>query len=250
MLDKETYLTSSQCLVNGFCDTITVTSRKNSKRMQQAANIHDKWSEALLINNSVIPKKFLTTQKTDSMAVDNSQRDAFGKTDVTITNRLALEADASPAMVANAIQALQHKLRISESNLNTITNAKDDLEITKSDLQRKYDTLKRELDQLKNDMEEEDCRNREAAAWHMVNEFVSLGKIINKAEEIQAWVDDAKLSKESFDKVKNRLTNLPVNKEARKLPVTIDQSLVMGAGGPKNADQRMLGIARKHGQRK
>lgn len=237
MLDKETYLTASECLALGFCDTITATSRQNIKRMKSAASIQDKYKLALEISNIALP-----TKKQIMAEVSNIL-------DINITNKLGIDKDASVAMVVKEISQLQNALTIEQGNRNTAEEALRVSNKEKTDLQMKYDNLSKEMDKLKNDMEEEDCKNREAAAKDMVNSFVDLGKIINKPEEIQSWVDDAKVSKEAFDKVKNRLTNLPVNKEAKKMDV-VNTLIDTGKGGPKNSDQRMLEIARKHGQRK
>jgi len=233
MLEKETYMTASECLMEGFCDTITVTSRQHVKSMKNAATITDKYHTAAQIVNQFLPDK-----NTEIMDVN--------KMDISITNKLGLDADATPATVARAIADIKNKLA---SETDRANGAEDALKIsnkTKSEIQRRYDEVLRENDELKCRAEEEATATRLKAAKDLVNSFVAMGKIENKAEFIQPWVNLAKGSAEELETVKNMLTALPVNKEAKKIDVV---NTLNGNGGSKNLSMKMHELARKHSQK-
>lgn len=233
MLDRETYMNADECLANGFCDKITTTNSLNIKRMSTAATIKDKYKLALEISN-------IAPIKTPVMAEN--------KIDISITNKLELDQDASTAMVNKAIDSLKNKLTVAEDKVTTADEALKVSNKAKTDLQKKYDDLCKEVADMKKKIEDEETENRLKDATDMVNAFAQAGKIENKPEIIKDWIEDAKVSKEAFDKVKNRINALPVNKEAKKLQLV---TTIPGAsgGGPKNAAQRMLEIARKAGQK-
>ena len=237
MLDKETYLTASECLASGFCDSITATSKQNVKRMTGAKTIQDKYKLALEISNIALPQK-----KEKVMA------DVVNTLDINITNKLGIDKDASVAMAVKGITELQNSLVIEQGKVTSAEAALKIANKAKDDLQKKYDDLCKDLADVKAQMEAEETEDRLKQATDMVNGFATAGKIENKPEIIKDWIDDAKVSKEAFDKVKNRINALPVNKAAKKIEV---QGVVPGteSGGPKNAAQRMLEIARKHGQK-
>ena len=240
MLDKETYKTASECLRDGFCDTITATSRQNVKKMSGAKSIQDKYKLALEISNIALPTKKINNM--EKFPVIINKLNTFRKPED------ALHEASSETMIVEAIDGLYNRAAIAESGL---TSTKDALRIAnkaKDDLQTQYDDLKKKMDKIKADMEEAEEADNLKKAKDMVNGFAQMGKIVNTPEEINNWVTDAAASKEAFEKVKNRLTNLPVNKEAKKLVIT-GAVPGTGTGGPKNAAQRMHEIAQRVGQK-
>lgn len=235
MLDKETYLNATECKDLGFCDSITPTSKVNVKRMQQKSSVLDKWKEAEIIVNSLNIKP---TVKKPIMEFNN-------KIDASITNKLNLDADASPAMVSKAISDLQNKLTVETAKTADAESALQVANKEKSDLQKKYDNLSKEMDKIKQEMAEQEAADRCKNATDMVNSFVEMGKIANQKDIIEGWIADASESREAFEKIKNRLETLPVNKEAKKIEVVN----VISTGAPKNIDQIMLDIAKKNNQK-
>lgn len=236
MLDKETYLTATECLADGFCDTITATSKMNIKRMKGATTVQDKHKLALEISNIALPIKIKPT----------TMADITNTLDINITNKLGIDKDASVAMAVKGITELQNALVIEKGAVAATEAALKVVNKEKSDLQKRFDDLSEEMNTVKSKMEAEETENRLTTATDMVNSFATLGKIENKAEIINDWIEDAKVSKEAFDRVKNRLNALPVNKEAKKMEVV---NTLTGTGGPKNMAQIMHSVAQKNKQK-
>lgn len=231
MLDKETYMTASECLASGFCDTITATSRQNIKRMKSADSIQDKYKLALQISNIALPQK---KQIMDTVV---------NTLDINITNKLGIDKDASVAMAVKGITELQNSLVIEQGKVNVAEEALKVSNKAKDDLQKKYDDACKDLADIKAAMEEEDKTNRLKEAKDMVNGFAVAGKIKNEVATIDKWVGRASGSKEDFEEIKNLLADLPVNKEANKIEVV---NTLSGTGGAKNMAQLMNKIAEKH----
>lgn len=240
MLDKETYLTASECLAKGFCDTITATSTQNKKRMSAAATIQDKYKLALEISNIVLPNKHETV-KTIVMDINN-------KLDVNITNALQLVPEASPAMVVKSISEIQNALIIEQGKVTEANKALTIANKAKEDLQAKYDDLCKDMQEVKDLMEKEAAETLNKEANEMVNGFAAAGKIKNDAETIAKWVNRAKVSAPEMQEIKNMLNDLPVNKDAKKIEEVVN--IIGGNGAPKNTATLMHNIAMKHKQTK
>lgn len=241
MLDKETYMDAEECKAANFCDEIQKTSSLNIKRVSQAATVKDKWHEAQLILNTFLPTKQKPTIMSDT------------KISASITNKLSLHEAASDVMVVEAIEAVQNKLTVSETNLTVATNKIAAKEKEMEELRTKCDNLQKECDQYKSLMEEAEYENRLAEAKNMVAGFATQGKITNEAAVIDQWVSmaivgsNAEAQKASFDMVKNALTGLPVNKVAEKITVISGTTTAPVAN---SMALTMARIAKEKGQRK
>lgn len=242
MLDKETYMTASECLASGFCDTITATSKQNVKKMKGVASIQDKYKLALQISNIALPTKKTNIMADVKFPIIINKLNSFRKPED------ALHEASSEVMISEAIDAIFNRAAVAESGLTSTKEALKIANKAKDDLQTQYDDLDKKMKKIKADMEEAEEADNKNKATEMVNSFVAMGKILNKPEEINSWIEDASASKEAFEKVKNRLTNLPVNKEAKKLVIDVNPALT-GTGGPKNAAKIMHEIAKKNGQK-
>lgn len=238
MLDRETYMNADECLENGFCDKITATNSQNIKRLTGAKTISDKYKAALEIVNKFLP------HKTEPKMADVKFTAIVNKLNTNRKDDEKLHVESSEAMVLEAIDGIQNRLTVAESQLATEKNKYNVLNKSKEDLQAEYDNLKKEMDKIKAEMEEAECTDRLNKATEMVNGFAEAGKIENKKEVIDFWVGLAK-EKGKHDEIKNQLTALPVNKEAKKIEVTN----ILTTGGAKNMDQRMLEIAQNKKQK-
>lgn len=239
MLDRETYMNADECLAHGFCDKITTTSTQNIRRVSTARTITDKYKAALEIVNKFLP------HKTEPKMADVKNFTAIvNKLNTNRKDDEKLHTESSEAMVLEAIDGIQNRLTVAETQLTSEKNKYNVLNKSKEDLQTEYDNLKKSMDKIKAEMEEAECTDRLNKATDMVNSFAELGKIENKKEVIDFWVGLAK-EKDKLDEIKNQLEKLPVNKGAKKIEVT---NILTGAGA-RNMDQRMLDIAQKNKQK-
>lgn len=223
MLDNETYMDAEECKAANFCDEIQKTSSLNIKRVSQAASITDKLNEITLIANTLLPTIPKTT-KTIIMA------DTL--IDLNITNALKIDKAASPIMAVEAIEAIQNKLIVSEGSLQVATNKITLTEQERDAMKAKCLMLENEVAGYKSMMEEAEAENRMTEAKNMVTGFATLGKIKNDEATIATYAGYATIGTNaaerlaSFEQVKNLLTQLPVNKEAKKIEVITNTATV------------------------
>jgi ATP-dependent protease ClpP protease subunit len=237
MMDKTTWMNPSECLEHGFCNEIEVTSQGNKKWAAQPKAEYKACNQ--IINN------FLKTQN----SMDTPTGKVIGLS--LIANYLGLNTEATENSILTEVQN-----RINTEILNRnkaegeTAQAKKDLEKCKAEMEEAknqftekcaaYDALV-----AKNAADAADVANKiklaqDAAAAveikNVVEGFAKLGKIKN--EEVDGWVDDAKLL--GIEKVKARLEALPLNKVANKLNV-----IEGGAATGYNAATIMATIAAK-----
>lgn len=242
MMDATTYFNAEEAQEFGIVDKIVLSDSTNKKRVTSANTITDKHRAALQIVNKIVDNK-----KSQTMADDKKFPLIVNKLNAFRPAEDKLHEAASEAMLVEAIDGIYNRAAIAEETLKNKNVEFEKLTKSKDTLQEQYNSLKVEMDKITKKQEEDEAKNNLDAATAMVNKYAELGKIENKDEEKNAWIDMAKESKEAFNRVDARLKALPVNKEAKKIEVV---NTITGNGGPKNIDQRMLEIAKKNGQRK
>jgi ATP-dependent protease ClpP protease subunit len=222
MLDKETYMDAQECLNANFCDRVQATNSINVKRVSQAASITDKWKEATTIVNSLLPTDFNKQIIKPSTMADT-------KISASITNKLGLHEAASDVMVVEAVEAIQNKLTVSETNLKVAENKAKKSDEEMAAMRTKCENLQAELDSYKSMMEEAEEENRMMEATNMVKGFAELGKINNDEATIKFYVNTATAGKNkdekavSFKATETLLTNMVVNKKAETIKVVNTQ---------------------------
>jgi ATP-dependent protease ClpP protease subunit len=243
MLDKETYMDAQECLNANFCDKIQATNSINVKRVSQAASITDKWKEATTIVNSLLPTDFNKQIIKPSTMADT-------KISASITNKLGLHEAASDVMVVEAVEAIQNKLTVSETNLKVAENKAKKSDEEMAAMRTKCENLQAEVNGYKSMMEQAEEENRMIEATNMVKGFAELGKINNDEATIKFYVNTATAGKSkdekatSFEATKNLLTNMVVNKKAETIKVVNTQT-----GTPMNSIAlTMARIAKAKGQ--
>ena len=204
MMDKTTWITASEALMSGFCDSIEVSADFNKKR-SATTDAKAMWKESAQVLNSIFKPKNKTMNK--------------------VANKLGLISDASEESIVSAIDSIVNKKNDMEDKMKKM---EDDY----AEAKQECDKLKAQLDEMKQKAEdeakkaEEEAKNaKKAEAKNMVEGFAKAGKIKNEA--IEKWVA---MAADNFEMVKNLLEELPVNKVANKIEVnTGDQGAASDA---------------------
>jgi ATP-dependent Clp endopeptidase proteolytic subunit ClpP len=204
MMDKTTWITASEALMSGFCDSIEVSADFNKKR-SATTDAKAMWKESAQVLNSIFKPKNKTMNK--------------------VVNKLGLISDASEESIVSAIDSIVNKKNDMEDKMKKM---EDDY----AEAKQECDKLKAQLDEMKQKAEdeakkaEEEAKNaKKAEAKNMVEGFAKAGKIKNEA--IEKWVA---MAADNFEMVKNLLEELPVNKVANKIEVnTGDQGAASDA---------------------
>ena len=204
MMDKTTWITASEALMSGFCDSIEVSADFNKKR-SATTDAKAMWKESAQVLNSIFKPKNKTMNK--------------------VANKLGLISDASEESIVSAIDSIVNKKNDMEDKMKKM---EDDY----AEAKQECDKLKAQLDEMKQKAEdeakkaEEEAKNaKKAEAKNMVEGFAKAGKIKNEA--VEKWVA---MAADNFEMVKNLLEELPVNKVANKIEVnTGDQGAASDA---------------------
>ena len=203
MMDRTTWISASEALVNGFCDEVEYSKEINVKH----GNAKAMWDAGALIANSIIKPK--------------------NKTMNQIANKLGLNAEANEESIVSEITAIVNKSSKMEEKL---AKMQDEYKAACD----KCNALEEEMAKMKEDMKAADENKAKAElevaeekAKNMVSNFVAAGKIKN--ESADKWIAKAKID---FDGVKNLLDELPANGKAAVIntnPVQNEAELTMVA---------------------
>lgn len=211
LMEKTTWLGSSECLEKGFATDIQVTSEANNKRMPQQ-NAKAMWKVAADIVNSA-----LNTSNNKNMT--------------KVTNALKLNDAANEDAIVAAIDGLKNEL---ETVKNTAKTEKEDLQ---KDLQAAQDKVKEiedklkdsetELEAAKSKAEAEEKKATELKADELVNSAARIGKITNTADAKAVWKEKAV---NDFEGTKKLIDSLPLNKVSNKVEATDVTAAIKSAG--------------------
>lgn len=204
LMDKTTWITASEALMNGFTDEIEASKDNNIKH----GNAKAMWESGKVMANSIFkPNNNITMNK--------------------VANKLGLNAEANEDVILDSITSILNK----NEDMGT-KMAKLEDEFKKA--QEKCDMLEDEMDELKKVAEDAKAKKAEAEeeakkseAKNMVENFVKIGKIKNESAE--KWVAKAITD---FEGVKNLLEELPTNGKAAVIntnPVSNEAGLTLVA---------------------
>jgi ATP-dependent protease ClpP protease subunit len=208
MMNRTTYISAEEALALGLCDTIEKSIDLNKKRLSGAlTSVSDYWKEANKIVN-----KLLTSNSTKMLKV---------------TNKLGLTAEANEDSILAAVDAVMNRATKAESDLSALQNSsKESLDKLANELknaqdkakklQEDYDKMKNDLDAANKEKIEVENKAKQEKAKGLIDAAVKAGKIKNEAKIIAEWTEDAVAD---FDKIKNRLDSVSVNKTAAKFEV-------------------------------
>jgi ATP-dependent protease ClpP protease subunit len=200
MMDRTSFIGSSEAKAMGLCDEIEETVSLNTKNFPKAVNDSKAyWNEA----NKVLNKSFINTNNM-----------------VKVNNKLGLSDDASQESVLKAIETMENKYsalevvnKASKDEMDKMKNDMDDAENKFKEMKDAYDKVCNEMEELNKEKVVAENAVKEEKAKNMVEGFVKDGVIKNDAGVIAEWVADATVD---FDKIQNRLSSIPVNKVAAK----------------------------------
>jgi len=204
MMNRTTFISADEALQLGLCDSIENSIDLNKKRLSSVNSLSDYWKEANKIVNKIITPNLKKMLK--------------------VTNKLGLNAEANEDSIVTAVDAVMNRATTAESELAALKNSstealnklKNELDEAKNKaekLQADYDKLKSDLDTANAEKIEVENRIKKEKAEGLINAAVKAGKIKNEAKVIADWTEDAVAD---FEKIKNRLDSMPVNKTAAK----------------------------------
>ena len=201
MMDRTSFIGSQEAKEMGLCDEIEQTVTVNTKNFPKLiSGSKAYWSEANKVLNKSFEKNIIIM--------------------TTVYNKLGLTQDAKEDSVLKAIEAIENKLtaaevvnKASKDEMDKMKNDMDEAEDKFTKMKDAYDKVCNEMDEMNKEKCEAEDAMKEEKAKNMVDEFVKGGAIKNDAAIVAEWVADAKLD---FDKIKNRLSSIPVNKAAAK----------------------------------
>lgn len=235
IMDKTSWYSASESLMEGLCDEVTNSDAKNKKRVVAANDIVDNWRAAAEIMNSAITE-LKTVNKTSNMS-----------NLVTIANELGLIPEASQEVIAKAIQVIKNKADLADSNaamkdaeLLKVTNTlaavrKESVEAISAkdmEIQQVKDAAAAEILKIQNEVkadrdllarmkteQEEATKTAQLEAIkNMVAGYAKSGRIENKVEECAKW--EAMAVAQGIETVKDLLEALPLNKKSNPIVIT------------------------------
>lgn len=200
MMDRTTFINSSEAITMGLCDEIEATAGLNAPRMK---SINNNLGEAWSVANKVL-NKYFDNQKPRTMKL--------------VMNKLGLNEDAAEQSVLSAIEGMQNSLTEKDS---IIAQLKKEVGEKQTAAQKAADDLKAAQDKLAV-LEQEKTAAEEAKvlseATNMINGYAAQGRIKNDDVTLNSWIAKAK---EDMAGVKTMLESLPLNKAAVTVPVAV-----------------------------
>lgn len=200
LMDRVTYINAKESVSLGLADSIEESTNSNTKYLKKITEPKDFHREVNKVLNSII--------------INQNQKTMFPK----VTNRLNLNDAATEDSVIKAIDEIENRAVIAESKLKEVQDkgkaSEEKLAKLKEELdaaKKAYEDCKDELDGFKKKSEEEEMKGKEEKAKNLINEAVKVGRISNKQESIDKWVN---LAKNDFDSTKAMIDELPLNKVA------------------------------------
>lgn len=206
LMQKTTWLNAEDCKAMGICTEIELSNDFN--RMRQVSNV----SDARELYNSY------------KSIVNNAIKTKTKKTMNKIANKFNIDANDSDfeSKVMSKVEEIEAQNKIASDK---VAEAEKALNKAKAD----YDSLKADYDKLKNEAEAEATAKAEKEAEELknksselVNSLVKLGKIENKAELIEKFVNKASASKEAFEDVKETFEAIPAKVKGANMTNMLD----------------------------
>lgn len=192
IMDRTTWITSSEALLNGFCDEVEYSKDVNTKH----GNAKALWESGAVVANSILNPKNSKQMLTN------------------VANKLGLNPEANEAAVVAEINSILNKKMSLEDKM---AKMEDDYKAAKEkcdELEAKMAKMAEELKEAEDKKAEAEVEAKKSEAKKMVENFVKVGKIKNESAE--KWVAQALVN---FDSVKNLLEELPTNGKAAVIEV-------------------------------
>lgn len=201
MMRRTTWIKADEALETGFCTAVESSAEVNKKRVVVSANVAEdtpepqQAKEMWMAANKVLNSIFLDNKTTKMNKV---------------TNKLGLIEGASEDLILAAISSTENKLSEKESELTSVKN-------TLSTKEAELTKITNELNAVKAEKEAAEKATEIANAKNMVEGFAKTGRIKNEPAIVNEWCETAALL--GFEKTKNMIEALPLNKESVKVEV-------------------------------
>lgn len=204
MMRRTTWIKAEEAFMNGFCSDVEYSNEQNKKRvsaevkedMPEPQQSKAMWTAANKVLNSI----FSDNKKT--------------KMD-KVTNKLGLSKDASEDSILAAIVSTENKLSAKESELTTVSNKLSEKEAELTKVTNSFNELKAEKEAADKAKQDAEKATEVEKAKNMVEGFAKAGRIKNEAAVINEWCETAVTL--GFEKTKNMIEALPLNKSANKI---------------------------------
>jgi ATP-dependent protease ClpP protease subunit len=200
LMEKTSWIKSSECFEKGFCTEVVASSEQNRKRMAAVNDAKMMWIVATDIVNNVF-------KNTNDMK--------------KITAKLNLNAEASEDAILAAIDAIENKLtEVTNTATADKTKLEGDLKAAKDNLaasEKKVTEAEAKLKEITDKAATDAAAIADKAALEMVTVFAKVGRIKNDAATIETW---KKLAVNDFDGTKKIIEELPLNKVSAKIDIT------------------------------
>jgi len=192
LMDKTTWITASEALLNGFTDEIEASKDNNVKH----GNAKAMWESGKAIANSILKPK-------------NKQMNK-------VANKLGLQAEANEDAILSAINKMEDSAKKMEDKLAKMEDAFETKKNECDELEAKMEDFKKQMAEMEDKKAEDEEKMKKSEAKNMIDSFVKVGKIKNESAE--KWIAKAIVD---FDGVKNLLEELPTN--AKAVNVTVNE---------------------------
>lgn len=224
MMKRTTYITATEALEMGLCDSIEESKTANTKYLRNVENALDFHKECNKVLNTILINNTKTPKTMDYKLV---------------TNRLKLNDAATEESILKAIDAIENRAKAAEADNAKIKSEAEDkakadeeemdklkAKIEKAEAAAKaanaeLEKCKAELDAMNEDKLKAEEAMKAEKAKNMVEDFAKAGRIKNEASVILKWTNTA-LSL-GLDEVKDMIEALPLNKEAEKIEQVINK---------------------------
>ena len=190
IMDKTTWITAAEALLNGFSDEVEYSKDINTKH----GNAKAMWDSGKLIVNSILKPNNKTMNK--------------------VANKLGLIAEANEETILAAINKMEDDSKKMEDKLAKMQDALKSKQDECAELEAKMDEFKKQVEDAKNEAKKAEDEAKKSEAKTMVENFVKIGKIKNESTE--KWIAKAVVD---FDGVKNLLEELPTNGKATTITI-------------------------------
>lgn len=191
LMNAETWMNATECLNNGFCDEIELTS-------YEVEDVENK------SNLTLVAHKFIE-EKSNQFNINYMK---------SVANKLGLNEAAKEEQVLEAINMLEQAKAKAETDA---TNAASKL----VEVQNTLKTTQEELQTAKTKIEEVENAALEVKVSNLITEAQSAGRLPKASDDASKEVLNhwTSLAKEKFETAKNLIEALPVNKKAPILPI-------------------------------
>lgn len=198
MMNRTTWLSASDCGPDGLnlCEIESSTGYNKPRKTPDADGIKASWKEYKSVVNKLI---------------DNKKPQIMSK----VTNKLKLVDGANEDLQFAAIEQIENRAMVAENKLTTqeaenkvkIDALNSQLEILKKEKEAVDKKIKDIEDAAKVSADATNKTNAEA----LIKTAVDKGQIVNEVDVIKDWTEQAVVN---FDKTKNMIDKLPINKKA------------------------------------